>query len=540
MPWEGKSGEWWINRVGIGLLLLGVAFLFKYTVDQGWLTPPIRIALGLALGVALAYIGFKVERKERWFSQVMLGGSSATFYITGFAAYQIFGLVNYALALSFMIAITVFTFSTAVREDEASLSVLAALGGLGTPFLLYTGGGTLPGLMAYTIVVLIGASAIYLHRGWLTLLWTTVLGGLAVVTIGFNAVFGGWLGWVFSADALSVSAGASLGNKWALQAVTLVSFAAFWLLPVTRESFSMLGDERFPRPAAKTFAHLGKEGSHRLREQQIGGLVISIPIVTFFFTTELWSLPYWIDGLIALAIAALFAGAGLKLQRRGLRGPMVAAHAVSSAVLLAIALQHFFSGHTLLLTWAVEAAALHFVAKKFDSAPIERTAHALFVVVAFWLLTRLDGGAAADPVFNRRGMTDLLVIGSGAATLRLLRSRGAFNAYGLITHLALLGWLWRELSGLGAGAAYVSISWGVYAVALLALGVRRKLDGVRKIGLWTLFGTVAKLFVIDLAQVAAIWRILLFLGFGGMFLFLSYYFRTPAKEDSAEGSAGGI
>ncbi|MCH9014849.1 MAG: hypothetical protein IH877_04060 [Gemmatimonadetes bacterium] len=27
-----------------------------------------------------------------------------------------------------------------------------------------------------------------------------------------------------------------------------------------------------------------------------------------------------------------------------------------------------------------------------------------------------------------------------------------------------------------------------------------KLDGVRKIGLWTLFATVAKLFVIDLAE----------------------------------------
>ena len=73
-----------------------------------------------------------------------------------------------------------------------------------------------------------------------------------------------------------------------------------------------------------------------------------------------------------------------------------------------------------------------------------------------------------------------------------------------------------------------------------AAGSAAQTDGIRTIGLWTLFATAAKLFVIDLAQVAAIWRILLFLEFGRMFLFLSYYVRTPAKEDSAEESARGI
>jgi len=38
-----RDGEFWLNRSGIGLLLLGVAFLFKYSVDQGWLTPPVRV-----------------------------------------------------------------------------------------------------------------------------------------------------------------------------------------------------------------------------------------------------------------------------------------------------------------------------------------------------------------------------------------------------------------------------------------------------------------------------------------------------------------
>lgn len=29
------NGEFWLSKVGIGLLLLGVAFLFKYSIEQG-------------------------------------------------------------------------------------------------------------------------------------------------------------------------------------------------------------------------------------------------------------------------------------------------------------------------------------------------------------------------------------------------------------------------------------------------------------------------------------------------------------------------
>ncbi len=40
-----------------------------------------------------------------------------------------------------------------------------------------------------------------------------------------------------------------------------------------------------------------------------------------------------------------------------------------------------------------------------------------------------------------------------------------------------------------------------------------------------LFGISGKLFLVDLAEVEALWRVLLFLGFGGLFLALSYYLR---------------
>jgi uncharacterized membrane protein len=51
------------------------------------------------------------------------------------------------------------------------------------------------------------------------------------------------------------------------------------------------------------------------------------------------------------------------------------------------------------------------------------------------------------------------------------------------------------------------------------------------VGLGTLMMLVVKLFLIDLANLETIWKVLLFIGFGGVFLLLSYYFKPLWKTD---------
>ena len=59
--------------------------------------------------------------------------------------------------------------------------------------------------------------------------------------------------------------------------------------------------------------------------------------------------------------------------------------------------------------------------------------------------------------------------------------------------------------------------------SLIVAGLKRRMSRLRTVGLVTLFVAVAKLIFIDLSEVKAIWRVLLFLGFGGGLLWLSYY-----------------
>lgn len=80
-----RNGEWWFNKIGIGLLLFGAAFLFKFSIDQNWITPPVRVGIGLSLGALLVLLGLRVYGERRAFSQVLLGGGIGVFYISGYA-----------------------------------------------------------------------------------------------------------------------------------------------------------------------------------------------------------------------------------------------------------------------------------------------------------------------------------------------------------------------------------------------------------------------------------------------------------------------
>jgi uncharacterized membrane protein len=52
------KSEFLLNKIGIGLLLLGIVFMFKFSIDQGWITPALRVVFGLVLGTGLLFAGF--------------------------------------------------------------------------------------------------------------------------------------------------------------------------------------------------------------------------------------------------------------------------------------------------------------------------------------------------------------------------------------------------------------------------------------------------------------------------------------------------
>ena len=78
IAWKSED---WLNKIGIGLLLVGVLFLFKYSVDQGWIVPSLRAAFGFVLGIGMLYLGFRLRESRVQLGRVLMGGSIAVFRI---------------------------------------------------------------------------------------------------------------------------------------------------------------------------------------------------------------------------------------------------------------------------------------------------------------------------------------------------------------------------------------------------------------------------------------------------------------------------
>ncbi|MBM4017907.1 MAG: DUF2339 domain-containing protein [Planctomycetes bacterium] len=100
----------------------------------------------------------------------------------------------------------------------------------------------------------------------------------------------------------------------------------------------------------------------------------------------------------------------------------------------------------------------------------------------------------------------------------------------------------EELDAWYARHATLSVGYALYALGLLAAGIGRRVVRLRVLALVILAGTLAKVMLLDLSRLEAIWRILSFLGLGLLLLaasLLYYKYRHILFPTEPSGAAGG-
>jgi hypothetical protein len=80
----------------------------------------------------------------------------------------------------------------------------------------------------------------------------------------------------------------------------------------------------------------------------------------------------------------------------------------------------------------------------------------------------------------------------------------------------------------------VSVSWAVYALALLALGMRRKQSGLRWASLVLLVIVIGKLFLFDLGELQGLYRVASFLGLAVSLLLVSFGYQRFVFRKTSE------
>ena len=85
-----------------------------------------------------------------------------------------------------------------------------------------------------------------------------------------------------------------------------------------------------------------------------------------------------------------------------------------------------------------------------------------------------------------------------------------------------------------------SIAWALYALVLLAVGVRGRSRGARWLSLGLMMGTVAKVFLYDLGELEDLYRVASLLGLAVSLILISFAYQRfiGAREQSSEAGEG--
>jgi uncharacterized membrane protein len=154
---------------GIAILVIGIALLVGYSIQQGWIGPGTRIVIGLLCGGILVAVGHFVERMDdryQLFARVLTGGGGALFYFCVFAAYGIYHLIGPWMAGAGLVASAFAVFGLAMAYRSQAVGVLGVLGAFITPLLI--GGDFEKGVFPLVYIAVINAPVILLgiKRNW--------------------------------------------------------------------------------------------------------------------------------------------------------------------------------------------------------------------------------------------------------------------------------------------------------------------------------------------------------------------------------------
>jgi uncharacterized membrane protein len=179
------SFENWPIKLGMILLLVGLASGFRYLAAKGYFTLPMEARLiGVALIAMAALIFGYIKREEkRTFALVMQGGALGALLLTTYAALQLYKLIDQPLGFGLMLAIVATGVVLAVAQDAMLLALFSTIGGFAAPILASTGQGSHVQLFSYYLILNAGILAIALRKGWRPL---NVLGAICTFGIGIG------------------------------------------------------------------------------------------------------------------------------------------------------------------------------------------------------------------------------------------------------------------------------------------------------------------------------------------------------------------
>jgi uncharacterized membrane protein len=517
--WEYALATNWLLRIGIVVVLAGIAFFLKYSIEKGLLAPSGRVALSLLTGLALIIGGVRLLfKKYHLIGQGLAGAGFATLYFAFFAASGIYHLMPDSAGFLMMGCVTVAAGALAVRYQSLLIAVFGVLGGYATPIMLGDAGGSDLFFFGYVLLLGCGVLGIAIVKRWPIL---SILGMLASYVLAFL--------YCHAHDAHAQL----LRDMVFLSAVHLLYLLSVSAIHIRR---------RLKTGAGEWVAILLNAAIYWV---WVFGLFKPI-----FGREE--------TGLVSLGVAAIYVALiylclRIKLQDRILVDLFIGL----AAVMLAMSPALMLPGEWLTLAWCLQALVMLWLREKTGQTFLGKAAMGLLGLACirgmFWDLGTLYGqmrpmqltGAA----FWKASALRTAAFGALPTTLAAIwRLKWTKSLSPYILGLALVQCLiYLTLESYVITAVYlhpfrrgvVTLVWTIFALALLVAGIRSGSRKMRWCGLLLFAFAVFKLLVFDLVDLDTLYRIVAFISVGvllvlGSFVYLKYrsHFETSPKPET--------
>jgi uncharacterized membrane protein len=184
MGFEERFGTQWVVWVGGLALALGGFFLVRFSIAQGLIGPPVRVALGALLALALIATGEWARRNERasgiaglpsaHIPSILTAVGTTVAYADVYAAYALYDFLGPAAAFLLLGVVALATLAAALLHGPA-LAGLGLVGAYVTPLLVASDHPDYWSLYIYLAVVTAAAFGLARLRMWRWLAITAVV-----------------------------------------------------------------------------------------------------------------------------------------------------------------------------------------------------------------------------------------------------------------------------------------------------------------------------------------------------------------------------
>ena len=516
---ESRIGGQWLNRIGIVAVLVGLSYFLKLAIENNWIGPGMRVAIGIVAGVALILWSERFRKRSfTAFSFSLKAVGIGALYLSLWAGFQFYHLLPATAAFLAMLLVTASAAAMSLRQDSELLAAFALVGGFLTPILVSTNQNHEVVLFSYVALLDLGTVWVVAMRGWQRLL----LGSFAGTTL----LFAGWASSYYDESQLA----------------TTLAFASFFFLLYAGAPF------------------LGRKAAS---EQRYPNVLVALALLnaSFYFATSYLMLDEnhrfelaW----LTVAVAVLFFVLTRALQTREgnahpLFGPLYLALGVG---FLTIAIPLKLESYWNTLGWIVEGGALFWAAHRSGRMLLRILGAGAFLLGTVRLIA-VDSFSHEPLLINPRFGLYLLAVGALALLAYFAGEEGGadnrqwaaaaiigINILALLAlHFEVMGYFQPQLAVAYPGPerrsivtvrdfAYSAV-WMVYGSGLMLIGFWKSSAFVRWQGIVLLAMTVLKVFLVDIGTLERGYRIAAFIVLGAILLAVSFFYQRSRIRTAA-------